>query len=218
VIRVVLADDHRIVCEALKESLEKEPGVQVVGVAGDGHEAVRMTRHLRPDVVVLDVTMPGLGGIEATRQIRDVHPQTRIIALSMHSDRRYVTGMLTAGASGYLVKDCALEELALALKTVMDGEIYLSPRIAGAVVEGLRRAVAPAPDSADHDTKLTAREREVLQLVAEGHKVRDIAARLHVSVKTVETHRRQIMTKLGIESVAGLTKYAIREGLTSLEE
>jgi len=218
VIRVVLADDHRIVCEALKESLEKEPGVQVVGVAGDGHEAVRMTRHLRPDVVVLDVTMPGLGGIEATRQIRELHLQTRILALSMHSDRRYVTGMLTAGASGYLVKDCALEELALALRTVMDGEIYLSPRIAGAVVEGLRRAVAPAPDSAGHDTTLTAREREVLQLVAEGHKVRDIAARLHVSVKTVETHRRQIMTKLGIESVAGLTKYAIREGLTSLEE
>jgi len=217
VIRVVLADDHRIVCEALKESLEKEPGVQVVGVAGDGHEAVRMTRHLRPDVVVLDVTMPGLGGIEATRQIRELHLQTRILALSMHSDRRYVTGMLTAGASGYLVKDCALEELALALRTVMDGEIYLSPRIAGAVVEGLRRAVAPAPDSAGHTT-LTAREREVLQLVAEGHKVRDIAARLHVSVKTVETHRRQIMTKLGIESVAGLTKYAIREGLTSLEE
>jgi DNA-binding NarL/FixJ family response regulator len=217
VIRVVLADDHRIVCEALKEALEKEPGVQVVAVARNGREAVRMTRDLEPDVVVLDVTMPELSGIEATRQIREHHPAARIIALSMHSDRRYVTGMLTAGASGYLVKDCALEELATALRTVMRGEIYLSPRIAGAVVESLRGAASPVGSSAQVAV-LTSREREVLQLLAEGHGTRDIAARLHVSVKTVETHRRQIMTKLGIESVAGLTKFAIREGITSLDE
>lgn len=217
-ITVLLADDHRIVCDALKEALEKEPGVQVVGMAADGRAAVRMTRDLKPDVVILDVTMPELSGIEAAKQIREHSPQTRIIALSMHSDRRYVTGMLTAGASGYLVKDCAFEELALAVRTVSDGRIYLSPRIAGGVVDALRLAVAPGPEPGGSTAELSAREREVLQLVAEGHKVREIAARLHVSVKTVETHRRQIMSKLGIDSVAGLTKYAIREGLTSLEE
>jgi len=218
VIRVLLADDHRIVCDALKESLEKEPGVQVVGMAGDGRSAVRMARDLDPDVVVLDVTMPELSGIEAARQIRENNPRAHIIALSMHSDRRYVTGMLAAGASGYLVKDCALEELALALRTVMQGQIYLSPRIAGAVVESLRRAVSPEGDPTQHTPVLTSREREVLQLLAEGHRVRDIAAKLHVSVKTVETHRRQIMAKLDIDSVAGLTKFAIREGITSLED
>lgn len=216
-IRVVLADDHRIVCEALKQALEREPGVQVVGVAGNGREAVRLARDFKPDVVVLDVTMPELSGVEAARQIRENHPEARIIALSMHSDRRFVTGMLTAGASGYLVKDCALEELALALRTVMRGEIYLSPRIAGAVVESLRRATSPVGDFTQVAV-LTSREREVLQLLAEGHATRDIATRLHVSVKTVETHRRQIMTKLGIENVAGLTKFAIREGLTSLDQ
>lgn len=217
-IRVVLADDHRIVCEALKQALEEEPDVQVVGVAGNGREAVRMTRDLRPDLVVLDVTMPELSGVEATKQIRENHPETKIIALSMHSDRRYVTGMLTAGASGYLVKDCALEELALALRTVMHGDSYLSPRIAGEVVESLRIAIAPVGAPAEQHAVLTSREREVLQLLAEGNRMRDIAAKLHVSVKTAETHRRQIMTKLGIESVAGLTKFAIREGLTTLEE
>lgn len=217
-ISVVLADDHRIVSEALKQVLEKEPGVQVVGVATTGREAVRMTRDLKPQVVVLDVTMPELSGLEAARQISESSPEVRIIALSMHSDRRYVTGMLAAGASAYLVKDCALEELALALQTVMRGQIYLSPRIAGTVVDSLREAVSPSGDSLEEVMLLTPREREVLQLLAEGHKVRDIAAKLHVSVKTVETHRRRIMTKLGIESVAGLTKYAIREGLTSLED
>lgn len=217
-ISVILADDHRIVCESLKQALEKEPGVQVVGMAADGRSAVRMTRDLKPDVVILDVTMPELSGIEAAKQIREQSPQTRIVALSMHSDRRYVTGMLAAGASGYLVKDCAFEELALAVRTVVNDQIYLSPRIAGGVVAALRQAIAPVPDPGEPATGLTSREREVLQLVAEGHKVREIAARLHVSVKTVETHRRQIMAKLGIESVAGLTKYAIREGLTSLEE
>lgn len=217
-ITVVLADDHRVVCDALKQALEKEPEMQVIGTAADGRMAVRMTRDLRPDVVILDVTMPELSGIEAARQIHEHSPDTRIVALSMHSDRRYVTGMLAAGASGYLVKDCAFEELALAVRTVANGQIYLSPRIAGGVVESLRQAIAPTRVSVDGATGLTSREREVLQLLAEGDKVREIAAKLHVSVKTVETHRRQIMAKLGIESVAGLTKYAIREGLTSLDE
>lgn len=216
--RVLIADDHRIVCEALKQALEKEPGIEVVGVAANGREAVRMTRQLKPDVVVLDVTMPELSGIEATAQIRKHVPETRVIALSMHSDRRYVMGALAAGVSGYLVKDCALEELALALRTVVAGQVYLSPRIAGVVVESVQQTAGPVTSDADtKDSPLTHREREVLQLLAEGKGVRDIAATLHVSVKTVETHRRQLMKKLGISSVAGLTKYAIREGLTSLE-
>ncbi len=215
--RILIADDHRIVCEALTQALEREPGVEVVGVAADGREAVRLTKKLKPDIVILDITMPGLSGIEAAAQIRAHEPQTRLIALSMHSDRRYVTGALAAGVSGYLVKDCALEELALALKTVEKGQVYLSPRIAGVVVESLQQA-APAPAApTDSSARLTGREREVLQLIAEGHSVRDMAALLHVSVKTVETHRSQLMKKLGIANVAGLTKYAIREGLTSLD-
>jgi DNA-binding NarL/FixJ family response regulator len=217
VTKVLIADDHRIVCEALTQALEREPGVQVVGVAADGREAVRMTKKLKPDIVILDITMPGLSGIEAAAQIRAQEPQTRLIALSMHSDRRYVTGALAAGVSGYLVKDCALEELALALKTVEKGQVYLSPRIAGVVVESLQQAAPAAAASADSGGRLTGREREVLQLIAEGHSVREIAALLNVSAKTVETHRSQLMKKLGIANVAGLTKYAIREGLTSLD-
>jgi len=134
VTKVLIADDHRIVCEALTQALEREPGVQVVGVAADGREAVRMTKKLKPDIVILDITMPGLSGIEAAAQIRAQEPQTRLIALSMHSDRRYVTGALAAGVSGYLVKDCALEELALALKTVEKAQGYRSPRSAGGVL------------------------------------------------------------------------------------
>jgi DNA-binding NarL/FixJ family response regulator len=217
VTKVLIADDHRIVCEALTQALEREPGVQVVGVAADGREAVRMTKKLKPDIVILDITMPGLSGIEAAAQIRAQEPQTRLIALSMHSDRRYVTGALAAGVSGYLVKDCALEELALALKTVEKGQVYLSPRIAGVVVESLQQAAPAAAASADSGGRLTGRVREVLQLIAEGHSVREIAALLNVSAKTVETHRSQLMKKLGIANVAGLTKYAIREGLTSLD-
>jgi DNA-binding NarL/FixJ family response regulator len=162
----------------------------------------------------MDVSMPDLNGIEATRQILATHPETRVIALSIHSDRRFVLEMFKAGATGYLLKDCAFEELARAIRVVADGQAYLSPGIAGLVVGEFLRGLMT--DGSVLTAGLTAREREVLQLTAEGKSTKEIAATLHVSVKTVETHRHQIMEKLHIGSVAELTKYAIREGLTSL--
>jgi DNA-binding NarL/FixJ family response regulator len=213
-IRVVLADDHQLVCEGLEMLLESQPGTEVVGVAHDGREAVRMARELDPDVVIMDVAMPGLNGIDATRQLLAESPRVKVIALSMHADKRYVTGMLSAGVSGYLLKDCAGEELVQALQTVVGGQVYLSPSIAGVVVAELAAPAAARPAG----SPLSPREREVLQLLAEGHNSRESAAILHLSVKTVESHRRQIMTKLGLDSVADLTKYAVREGITTLDD
>ncbi|MEW6220740.1 MAG: response regulator transcription factor, partial [Thermodesulfobacteriota bacterium] len=169
----------------------------------------------RPEVVVMDVTMPDLNGIEATRRILASCPRTRILALSMHADKRFVTGMLQAGATGYLLKDCAAQELAGAITTVAAGQSYLSPAIAGIIIEDYLGRI-PTPEAASFSV-LSEREREVLQLIAEGCPTRQIAQRLFVSVKTVETHRRQIMKKLDLHSVADLTKYAVREGLTSLD-
>ncbi len=213
-IKVLLADDHRIMCDGLKLLLERHPDVAVVGVAFDGREAVAMTRRLSPDVVVMDVAMPELNGIEATRQIRSECPQTRVIALSMYADRRSISGMLTAGAIGYLLKDCAAEELALAIRAAMSGRSFLSSEVASLVVGEFTRQAASAP--APVSPRLTPRENEVLQLIAEGHAASEIADALHTSRKTVETHRRHIMEKLGLRSVAELTKYAVREGITSL--
>lgn len=213
-IRIVLIDDHKIVCDGLRLVLQQQPGMEVVGVAHDGRSGVRLAEELRPDVVILDVAMPDLNGLEAARQLLERQPRLHIVALSMHSDRRYVAGMLEAGAQGYLLKDCAAEELATAIRTVVAGRVYLSPSVSGQVVEALRQRgpAAPGPTA-----KLTAREREVLQLLAEGHATRRIAQRLHLSIKTVETHRRQLMEKLDLHSVADLTRYAIREGITSLD-
>jgi DNA-binding NarL/FixJ family response regulator len=192
--------------------LENEAGMQVAGNASTGREAVRLTRELEPDVVIMDVAMPELNGIEATRQIVDAQPATRVIGLSMHADKRFIRGMLEARAAGYLLKECAAAELALAIRTVVGGRIYLSPAITGVVVEDYvgRR-------SDERHRLLTPREREVLQLLAEGNSTREIAQSLFISVKTVETHRRQIMEKVQIHSVAELTKFAIKEGLTSLD-
>ncbi|MEW5722024.1 MAG: response regulator transcription factor [Thermodesulfobacteriota bacterium] len=214
-VRIVLADDHNIVREGLRSLIEKEMGLEVVGEAEDGRTTVRLAAELKPDLVIMDVSMPDLNGIEATRQITREQPGTRVLALSMHSDKRFVAGILKAGASGYLLKDCAFEEMAGAIKAVVTGGTYLSPAVAGPVIHDYVRGLKEGEFSTS--TLLTAREREVLQLLAEGHTTKDIATRLNVSVKTVETHRRQLMDKLDLHTVAALTKFAIREGLTTLD-
>jgi DNA-binding NarL/FixJ family response regulator len=213
-VRIILAEDHRITREGLVNLLEERSDMQVVGEAENGREAVRLARELSPDLVIMDVTMPDLNGIDATRIITSGSNNTKVIALSMYSDKQFVQGMIQAGASGYLLKDCAFEELVSAIQAVIQGDTYLSPGIAGIVVQDYLNKLTTDRSSAD--TVLTNREREVLQLIAEGNSTKEIAASLTVSVKTVETHRRQIMEKLGIFSIAELTKYAIREGLTSL--
>lgn len=213
-VRIILAEDHRITREGLVNLLEERSDMQVVGEAENGREAVRLATELSPDLVIMDVTMPDLNGIDATRIITSGSNNTKVIALSMYSDKQFVQGMIQAGASGYLLKDCAFEELVSAIQAVIQGDTYLSPGIAGIVVQDYLNKLTTDRSSAD--TVLTNREREVLQLIAEGNSTKEIAARLTVSVKTVETHRRQIMEKLGIFSIAELTKYAIREGLTSL--
>ena len=213
--KILLADDHKIVRDGLKRLLEKHQNtLHVVGEAEDGRRALKAVRDLKPDVVIMDVAMPGLNGIEATRQLVAERPDLKIIALSMHSERKFVTEMLKAGAAAYLLKDCAFEELVTAVQTVVTGKIYLSPGIAGVVIENYVRN-APHVDRSVFSL-LSDREREVLQLMAEGKSTKEIAVHLNVSIKTVETHRANIMTKLDIHNIAELTKYAIREGLTSL--
>jgi DNA-binding NarL/FixJ family response regulator len=171
---------------------------------------------MAPDVVIMDITMPDLNGVEATKQILSKSPDIKIIGLSMHSDTVFVTEMLKSGAAGYLIKDCAFEELVRAIRTVIDNKVYLSPSISGVVVEDYIQRLSQTNFTGSDI--LSDREREVLQLMAEGNSTKRIAAKLHISVKTVETHRRQIMNKLDIHTVAELTKYAIRKGLTSLEK
>ena len=215
-IRVLLADDHRIFRESLAHLLAQERGIEVVAQAEDGATAARLAMELSPDVIITDIGMPGLNGIEATRRICEQHPQSRVIALSMHSDAKYITEMLKAGASGYLLKDSAPEELIEAIHTVAGKGTYLPPALAHVVVEKCVRH--PQPQSAGAFAVLTSREREVLQLLTEGKTAKQIAVHFHVSVKTIETHRLHIMDKLHIHSIAELTKYAIREGLTSLDK
>ena len=214
-IRILLADDHKITRQGLRSLLDKQSDMEVVAEAEEGRTTVRLVRELLPDVVIMDVSMPDLNGMEATRQIKGEFGDVKIVALSMHSDSLFVTEMLKSGASGYLLKDCAFEELARAIRTVVAGKTYLSPSISGVVVNDYLHRLSKA-DFSGLDV-LTSREREVLQLLAEGKSTKQIALKLHISVKTVETHRRQIMNKLDIHTVAELTKYAIRKGLTSLE-
>ena len=214
-IKILLADDHKITREGLRSLIEKQSDMEVVAEAEDGHVAVHLVRKVLPDVVIMDVSMPDLNGIEATQKIVSECPNVKVIALSMHSDTLFVTKMLKSGASGYLLKDCAFEELTRAIRTVVAGKTYLSPAISDVVVDGYLHRLSE-DDSASSDV-LTHREREVLQMLAEGNSTKQVALKLHISVKTVETHRRQMMHKLDIYSVAELTKYAIRKGLTSLE-
>jgi two-component system, NarL family, response regulator NreC len=210
--RLVLVDDHKLFLEGLKSLLREDPRVEIVGEAGNGREAVRLCRELLPDIVITDVAMPELNGIEAAGQILEQSPRTKIIVVSMHSSRRFVVGMLKAGAVGYLLKDCAFQELSSAITAVLENKVYLSPAIAGVLVDqvtrqgGIDRAELPG---------LTPREIEVLQLLTEGKKASEIAGRLHVSAKTVQTHRRNIMEKLDLHNLADLTKYAIQKGLVS---
>ncbi len=214
-LRVLLADDHQLFRDGLRALLAVTPGWSVVGEASDGLEALRLCHELRPDLALLDISMPGLNGIEATRRVVVELPATRVLILSMHSDRRFVAEALRAGARGYLLKDSPFPEVVRAMRAAREGHVYLSPAITDVVAQDFAVRVPPAEDSAFK--LLSPREREVLQLLAEGHGTKEIAAQLSVSGKTIETHRRQIMEKLGLHSVAELTKYAIREGLTPLE-
>ena len=211
--RIVLADDHRIIHEGLRLLFQSQSDMEVVGSALNGREAVAMVLQESPDIVIMDVTMPELNGIDATRQILARHSHVKIIAFSVHTDRRIVRNMLQAGAVGYLLKECAFEELIHCVSEVMNGNMYLSPRISGIVLHDYLQQAENAPTT---DSHLTMREREVLQLLTEGHRTRDIAERLQVSAKTIETHRKNIMDKLDLHSLPALTKYAVREGFTSL--
>lgn len=214
----MLVDDHKITRDGLSALIDREPDMSVVGEADNGRQAVRAVQDLAPDVVIMDISMPDLNGIDATRQILAASPATRVIALSMYSDTRYVEGMLSAGVSGYLVKSCAFDELVQAILAVVGGTAYLSPNIAEVVIKDYARRLT----GANVDTpslparRLSAREREVLQLLAEGHNSEQIAAKLYISIKTVSTHRRHIMEKLNLNNLADLIKFALREGLTSI--
>jgi len=212
-IRILLADDHTIVRHSLSSSLQEQKDMEVIGQADNGLSTVELVRELSPDIVVMDIGMPDLNGIEATRQIVDESPTVKVIGLSMHSSNKYVREMFRAGASGYLLKDCPFEELLDAIKTVIEGKAYVSPSIGKTVIEDY----ISRPDETSAFSILSRREREVLQLMAEGKTTKQLAACLHISPKTVEAHRLRIMNKLDIDNVAQLTKYAIQEGLTQPE-
>ncbi len=209
-IRIILADDHAIVRHGLNRSFQQEKDVEVIAQAQNGRSAVQLAKELSPTVVVMDISMPDLNGIEATRQITRESPQVKVIALSMHSSRKYVTEMFKAGASGYLLKNCDFEELADAVRIVAGGKTYISPSISDVVVQDYVNG--PVEDSAF--SVLTRREREVVQLLTEGKTTKQTALCLYISPKTVEVHRLNIMNKLNMDSIAKLTKYAIQEGLT----
>lgn len=212
---VLLAEDHTLVRSGIKTMLEMSQ-MQVVGEAGDGRIAVNLFNQFRPDLVIMDVAMPNLNGIEAARQMRAADPAARIIMLSMHADGQYVMESLRAGASGYVLKDAAFNELLTAIETVTQGRNYLSPSLADMVMTNYMR-VARGETAVNGLEKLSNREREVLQLIGEGNSSAEIAKALFISVRTVDTHRHNIMEKLDIHSVAGLTKFAIRYGLCTLE-
>lgn len=213
-VKILLADDHQLMRQGLRSMLEEQPNLNVIGEADDGRTAVRLAKELKPDLVVMDVTMPDLNGIDATRQIRAENPNVRVVALSMHAERQFVMQMLAAGASGYLPKDCPVDELLSAIDAVTRGDTFLSPKVTGVLV---KECVGGVPEAGAFCGTLSPREREVLQLVAEGKSSKEIAFMLGLSSKTVEGHRRQIMDKLKLYSVAELTRYAIREGVTSLD-
>lgn len=212
--RILLADDHRIMREGLASLLRREPDLEIAGEAADGLEAVRLARELQPDLVITDISMPGLNGIEAIGRILQDVAGVRTLCLSVHDEKRLVAAVMDAGASGYLLKDCAYEELLRAVRTVLANRVYISPSIAGVLMQEYRERRTGGHTAF---SELTTREREVVQLIAEGYSTREIAERLHVSAKTVGTHREHVMAKLQVNGTAELTRYAIREGLAGLE-
>lgn len=216
-IRVLLAEDHTIVRKGLRSLIATEADIEVVGEAQDGREAIRKVERLRPDIVLMDISMPRLNGLEATRQIRRRFPDVRVLVLTMYTNEEYVSQLLAAGASGYLVKRSGVADLISALRAVHRGESYLSPSVCVSVIEQFVRQGENTAEKDRYDT-LTDREREVFQLIVEGHPNRDIAELLHISVRTVETHKARVTDKLHIHSTAEMVKYAIRRGVISLEE
>lgn len=214
-IKVLLADDHTILRQGLRSILEQQAGIEVIAEAENGREAVRIAEQMKPDVVVMDFSMPDLNGLEATRQIKQRIPQTKVLILTRHANQEYIKSILRAGASGYLVKKSAAEELVIAIQSVQRGDLYLDPSIS---ITSIEEYLKPAEgETKPLEIKLTPRQREVLQLIAEGHPNREIASRLHISVKTVENHRANIMQKLNLHSTADLTQYAIRKKIVSLD-
>jgi two-component system response regulator NreC len=211
-IRVLLAEDHTIVRKGLRSLLDGEAGIEVIGEAEDGREAIEKVQQLRPDVVLMDITMPGLNGLEATRQIKKRFPEVKVVVLTVHANEEYIFQILRAGASGYLVKQAAPTELLSAIQAAYRGESFLSPSISKKVIEEYIQQAEATAEQDSYD-QVTNRQREVLQLIAEGHSNREIAELLHISVKTVETHRANLMDKLDIHSTAELTQYAIRKGV-----
>ena len=214
-LRVILADDHTLVRAGLRSLVEQLKEVTVIAEAKDGHEVLALAAEHHPDVVLMDLSMPGMNGLEAALRLKKDEPQIKIIVLSMHASEEYVLQALRAGASGYLVKDSAPLELALALQAVARGETYLSPPISRQVVDSYMQRVGQVDDPL---AVLTGRQREILQLIAEGSSTKDIARKLNLSVKTVETHRAQLMERLDIHEVAGLVRFAIRHGLVNTEK
>jgi DNA-binding NarL/FixJ family response regulator len=217
-IRLLLADDHTLVRAGMRTLLGTLPDVEVVAEASDGREALRLVEQHRPDVVLMDVTMPELNGLEATARVAKDFPQTRVIMLSMHASEEYVLQALNAGAAGYLLKESDIAELELAIKAVARGESYLSPAVSKHVIANyVRRTGGDNSTANSMPDLLTPRQRDVLRLIADSRSTKEIARILNVSVKTVETHRMQLMERLGIHDVAGLVRYALRVGLTKAE-
>ena len=212
--RILIADDHAIVLEGLCSLLSQESDFSILATAQDGREAVYQSRQLRPDLVITDLSMPNLNGIDAARQIKKTQPEMIILCLSMHTEEKLIAAAISAGISGYVLKDCAVQELIQAIRIVLANHVYISPAITSVIVEGYKESLKTLPSTVF--TSLTPREREIVQLIAEGDSIKTIAGKLCLSVKTISTHRENAMRKLQIDNLADLVKYAIRAGLTSI--